>query len=608
MEKQPKLKTITLFMGGHGCEVKPDTEGSYRRSSNLHNYDDLTVNFLSFAGYANIPTESGLVFERKESKKQTDIITKIAKSGLDKYKLFNAETASQLEGEGTDDVTLSYIVPHIFKDRSITTQSESRSALEVMKSEMLAVGMLAALKYSDTSPPEIATNPTFEKMWWYDDKPGDDRRRFDTTARTGPSRAKGFKKHNPILSTNGLFILDTTIDEHKPFSISDIHQREFISKGGLSLISPNDIRRRNLLRKINYTSYWKKWIEAFDFSHVRDDDVLKIDSVIEAVFIVKQIYYALFHSANATDNNPNDRYEVADTIDEEDAELGDPVTIGPQEPPPPPEDIIEKLKDIIRNRESDAHTASGLNVSIQKANHDVQYTQANILRTVDATNQLEEFIEQREKEKKAMTLRSDAKQQASLTGLLSAAEEELRRLRTDLDQMEATLAELESQLELIKGKIISDVTDFILYLISQPEPEVKNTIKNIIMRNKLKNILKIGIFHKRLTLSQIIIFFRSLGYEIINIVDPSCFVLKAATPIKDPPSTQDMDDSQTGVDKPEPTPPTHWSEELADLAKLLADGPGRRGGGTKRKKSKYSRKRRTRRKRCVTRRFRRRRS
>jgi hypothetical protein len=471
-----------------------------------------------------------------------------------------------------------------------------------MKSEMQAVGMLAALKYSDTSPPEIATNPTFEKMWWYDDKPGDDRRRFDTTARTGPSRAKGFKKHNPILSTNGLFILDTTIDEHKPFSISDISDpSEFTIKGGLSLISPDAIRRRNLLRKINYTSYWKKWIEAFDFSHVRDDDVIKIDSVIEAVFIVKQIYYA-FHSKNATDN-PD---EVAAT--EEDAELGHPVTIDPPPPPRPSQDIIKHLKEIITTHKPDAHTASGLNISIQEANVDVQYTQGNILRTVDATNQLQEFIKQKQEEKAAMTLRSDAKQQASLTGLLSAAEDELRQLRKELDHKKATLAELESQLELIKGKIISDVTDFIRDLISQPEPEVKNTIKNIIMRNKLKNILKFGIFHKRLSLSQIILFFRSLGYEIINIVDPSCFVLKAVTPIKDPPSTQDMDDSQTGVDKPEPTHLTHWSEELADLARLLADGPGRRGGGTKRKKPKYSRKRRTRRKRCVTRRFRRRRS
>lgn len=592
-------------MGGHGCEVKPDTEGSYTRSLNPHNYNDdgLIVNFLSFAGYANIPTESGLVFVRKDSKKQTDIITKIANSGLDKYKLFNAETVSQLEGEGTDDVTLSYIVPHIFKDRSITTQTNSRAALEDMKSEMLSVGMLAALEYPKTSPPEIATNPQFEKMYWYDDKPGDDRRRFDTTARTGPSRAKGFKKHNPILSTNGLFILDTTIDEHKPFSISDIHQREFTIKGGLSLISPDAIRRRNLLRKINYTSYWKKWIEAFDFSHVRDDDVLKIDSVIEAVFIVKQIYYA-FHSENATDN-PDDRYEVAT---EEDAVLGDPVTIDPPPPPRPLPYIIQELKKIIMKHNPDAHTASGLNISIQKANHNVQYTQGNILRTVDATNQLEEFIKQKQEEKAAMTLRSDAKQQASLTGLLSAAEDELRQLRKELDHKKATLAELEAELEQIKGKIISDVTDFIRDLISQPEPEVKNTIKNIIMRNKLKNILKIGIFHKRLTLSQIILFFRSLGYEIINIVDPSCFVLKAVTPIKDPPSTQDMDDSQTGVDKPEPTPPTHWSEEHADLATLLANDPGRRGGGTKRKKPKYSRKRRTRRKRCVTRRFRRRRS
>lgn len=106
------------------------------------------------------------------------------------------------------------------------------------------------------------------------------------------------------------------------------------------------------------------------FSHVRDVDVLKIDSVIEAVFIVKQIYYA-FDSENATDN-PGDRYEVAATIDEEDAVLGHPVNIDPPPPPPPEDIIIRQLKDIITNRESDAHTASFLNKSIQEANRDVK--------------------------------------------------------------------------------------------------------------------------------------------------------------------------------------------------------------------------------------------
>jgi hypothetical protein len=137
------------------------------------------------------------------------------------------------------------------------------------------------------------------------------------------------------------------------------------------------------------------------------------------------------------------------------------------------------------------------------------------------------------------------------------------------------------------------------------------------MRNKLKNILKFGIFHKRLSLSQIILFFRSLGYN-INIVDPSCFVLKAPRSFRMDLHTQEIDDSPQGlVVEDKHPPPTHWTEEARKLVSILyvvepptsvkrrayaTTGDGR--GGTKRKTS-YSRKRRTRRKRCVTRRHRR---
>jgi hypothetical protein len=616
------FQTITLFMGGHGCGVKPDTEGSYTRSSNPHKYGGLIVNFLGFAGLANIQTESGLVFERKPKAKQKELIQKIANSELDKYDLFNPETARQLDDLGTDYATLSYIVPRIFKrHQPITTQLLSKAALEDMISEMLALGMLAALEYSNTSPPVIETNPTFEKMWWFDDKPGDDRRRFDTTARTGPSRAAGFKKHNPILSTNGLFILDTTIDEHKPFSISDIGESEFTTKEGLPLISPDAIRCRNLLRKINYTSYWKIWIKAFDFSDVRDEDVLEIGSIEEAVFIVKQIYYA-FDSENAMDD-PADPDGVAE-IEEEDAELEPPVTIEPPSPPRPSQDIIKRLKDILTAHKADAHTAISLDISIKEANKEVQTTRSIFAGAVAAADELEALIEQKEKEEEEpMKLRSRTQEIARLKEQLSAADIALDGLREELTEQTNIVAELESQLEPIKGKIISDVTKFIHYLISQPEHEVKTAIKNIIMRNKLKNILKFGIFHKRLSLSQIILFFRSLGYDIINIVDPTCFVLRVPRPLQEVVDTQEIVYSQEGIDVVEPHP-HHWSDQLNEVVKQFegdehpkpfdGDGPTPKRtavkgeGGTKRKKPKYSRKRRTRRKRCATRRRRNRRS
>jgi hypothetical protein len=618
------FQTITLFMGGHGYNPITHPGRPITRSSNPHEYVGLTVNFLSFAGLANIQTESGLVFERKTKAKQEELIQKIKQSGHDtKYKLFTSEPAIKLDGLGTDYVTLSYIVPRIFKGRLITTQLLSKAALKDMRSEMLAVGMLAALEYSNTSPPVIETNPTFEKMWWFDDNPGHDRRRFDTTARTGPSRAAGNTKDNPILATNGLFILHTTNDEHSPFSISNIHEIEFTTKEGLPLISSNAIKRRNLLRKINYTSYWKIWIEAFDFSDVRDEDVLEIGSIEEAVFIEKQIYYA-FQSENATDN-PDDRYEVAATIDEEDAELEPPVTIEhTTQPPLISQDIIKRLKDILTAHEAHAHAAIDLNISIQEANKEVQITRGIFLSAVAAADELEALIEQKEKEEEEpMKLRSRTQEIARLKEQLSAADIALDGLREELSEQTNIVAGLESQLEPIKGKIISDVTKFIHYLISQPEHEVKTAIKNIIMRNKLKNILKFGIFHKRLSLSQIILFFRSLGYDIINIVDPSCFVLKVPRPIQTDVSTQEIVYSQEGIDVVEPHP-HHWSDQLNEVVKQFegdehpkpfdGDGPTPKRtavkgeGGTKRKKPKYSRKRRTRRKRCATRRRRNRRS
>jgi hypothetical protein len=585
-------------MAGHGYNPITHPGRLNTRSSNPHSYDGLTVNFLGFAGLANIQTESGLVFERKTKDKQKELKQKIKQSGHDKkYKLFTSEPVRKLDGLGTDYVTLSYIVPHIFKDRPITTQHLSKEALKYMRSEMLALGMLAALEYSNTSPPVIETNPTFEKMWWFDDNPGHDRRRFDTTDRTGPARAAGNTKDNPILATNGLFILDTTMEEHIPFSISDIGESEFTTKEGLHLISSDAITRRNLLRKINYTSYWKKWIEAFDFSGVRDEDVLRIDSVIEAVFIVKQIYYA-FHSENATDDPtvPDGVVEIHE-IDEEDAELEPPFTEDPPPPPPPSQDIIDQLKAIIL---SQADKATRLNILIKDATSKVQTKRATFLIAAEAADELDIQIKELTLQRQ---LRSRTQDIARLTEELAGADSELEGLRGELTNANEEYADLESQLDQLQREIVAHVTEFIRDLISQPNMAVKAAIKNIIMRNKLKNILKFGIFHKRLSLSQIILFFRSLGYDIINIVDPSCFVLKVPRPLQMDIDTQEMIHSQGGMVEPPLPPPSDWKEELG----MLAHGDDPRKGGTKRKKS-YSRKRRTRRKRCATRRRRNRRS
>jgi len=592
------MKTITLFIGAHGHQ--PDTQpGRVRTRTSDRPYSDLPyefkVNFLHFAGYANIKTEVGVVFVRKPEAVQEKLIDEIQKTGS---KLFGSEVAKQLDGLGTERVTLSYLVPEIFYDgRTITTQAASRSVMEDMEKEMLGLGMLAQLSYSDTSPPVIDTNPTFEKIWWFDNNPGDDRRRFDTQERTGVARAAGNREDNLILSINGLFILHTTEDEHQPFSISNI--RDFTNEKGLNLINYDAIRRRNLLRKINYTSYWKKWIDAYDFSQVPDKDVFTIGSIDEAVFIVTQIYYAFLHDAT---DDPADVRDVE--IDEEhiESDVKEPVFEEPSPPPPPPPSIINMLKDIIKPQTAESLKLNGLS---EHANENVQKIRATFLKEANAADALEKSIE--EIKQRQMVTRQTSKTLEEMGHQLAKADEQLDEQRVDLTAAKEESAKLECQLDKLKSNIIDNVTNFIHSLISQSNLDVKATIKNIIMRNKLKNILKFGIFHKRLSLSQIILFFRSLGYNIINIVDPSCFVLKTPRSFQMDIDTQAIGDSQEGMTfKPPPPPPLPWDEQLGVLAKLLTPPPPppSEGGGTKRKRS-YSRKRRTRKKRCVTRRYRR---
>lgn len=589
--KKTKMKTITLFIGAHGSE--PDTHPGRvdTRSSIPDRYGQDVINFLSFAGYANIRTEVGVVFVRPQPTEQEKIIEKIKTSGST---LFGSKVAEQLNGLGTDRVTLSYLVPEIFNDgRTITTQAESMFVMEDMKKEMLGLGMLAELRYSETSQPKIDTNPTFEKMWWFNNNPGDDRRRFNTLERTGFARAAGNRADNAILSTNGLFILHTTEDEHQPFSISNIH--EVTNEKGLNLINYDAIRRRNLLRKINYTSYWKKWIDAYDFSEVPDKDVIKIGSIDEAVFIVTQIYDTFLNGA--TDNPDKlDSVEIDEEYTESDAET--PVAEGPQPPPLLDESIKNMLKAIIQPQTAESLKLHGLS---KDAKENVQKIRATFLKEANAADALEKMIEQIKQGQ--MVTRQYMRKTEEMEKTLAADDTRLEELRAELTAAKEESAKLESELDVLKSEIIAGVTEFIRYVISQPNQDVKAAIKNIIMRNKLKNILKFGIFHKRLSLSQIILFFRSLGYNIINIVDPSCFVLKPPRSFQMDIDTQAIDDSQGGIDvRPPPPPPLDWTEQLTRLETLLSTGRSGGGKGSTKRKRSYSRKRRTRKKRYATRR------
>jgi hypothetical protein len=485
-----------------------------------------------------------------------------------------------------------------------------------MKNEMRALGMLADIHYSETSQPERIKNPPFEKWWWFDNNIGDDRRRFNTKKRTGPSRAAGNTEDNPILSTNGLFILHTTNAEHSPFSISNIHASsdyEFANKkDGLRIITPVAIKRRNLLRKINYTSYWKKWIEAFDFRAVPDQDVPEIGSIEEAVFIVKQIYYAFLHDATDDPTDPDVVAKIEeDTYVNEGEKVEKPVaewkSTAQSLSLSLSQTIINQLKELILPQ---ADKATELIKLSEAANITVQTQRADLRRAGDAADDLEREIEEREQQ---IQTRRIAKLIYEMTEELALADKELEGLRGELTKAKEDSAELESQLVQLQREIVANVTEFISHLISLEDTGVKAAIKNIIMRNKLKNILKFGIFHKRLSLSQIILFFRSLGYDIINIVDPTCSVLKPPRTLETDIHSQDTGASQEGIFAEPKHTPLHWAEQLNGLAVPVEGDETQRAkrratvsqnGGTKRKRS-YSRKRRTRRKKRTRRRTRR---
>jgi hypothetical protein len=612
------MSTITIGIGGHGSTTAVRT----RSDDDIRYPPGFKLNFLSIAGRANIQTQVGLLFERENEQEQAKLKSDIQKH--DKDELFIDKVPEQIKGLGTDYVTLSYLVPNIFVRhgtiRTINDQLESINVMEEMETEMHALAMLADIKYSESSPPEIFKNEQIKKMWWFDDNPGDNLRSPDRECRSAPSRAAGKIEDNPILSINGLFILHTTNDVHSPFSISNIiGLHEFHDVNGVSLITYEAIRRRNLLRKINYTSYWKKFIDAYDFSKVPDEDVLEIGSIREAVFIVKQIYFAFLH--DATDNPTDDRLGGADF--QEDQIVNDrvmeerPVTeyLGPPSPSRPLSDpILEKLKSKILPKLDEA---IDLFRSSKNATDTVQSLRATFMKDAGAADGIEKQIEELKLERR---LRSVAQKIDRLTKELARADSVLDEQRIQLTQAKAKSEGLESQLVTLQYEIVAGVTDIIRDLILNPEynPEnntdVKAAIKNIIMRNKLKNILKFGIYHKRLSLRQLVLFFRSLGYNIVNIVDPSCFVVKPPRTFTTDVGTQELTDSIPNIDHL-PDPPDKLDELLGTKHLIQGEHPqynkrssanasGSGRGGTKRKRS-YSRKRRTRKKRCVTRRYRR---
>jgi hypothetical protein len=498
-----------------------------------------------------------------------------------------------------------------------------------MEAEILTLGSQFGLDFSPTSPSVRIVNPQFEKKWFFEGNPREDLRRDIPDVRSGPARFAGDKQYNPIMAIYGLFILQTTDVEVKPFfSISDIPEDEKIKtkEPDIQLIRPQSIIKRNLLEPISYTSYWKKWIDAFDFSSIPDEDISEVGSVTEAIYVLKQMEYT-FADVNYNQDDPVDG--VFDDVPPVGHMSGLPPVVA---------DIAGALKEIARTTNIPI-----LISSLESKKSEVDTLQTNISELDERGYALEEQIKFLEgKIPTRLTTEALDETQKQLEDI---DQHQLVKLQQQFDQAKTDVADLERRLEQEKHRIINEFNGFIdtTLKLGSIAPEVKAKIKNIIMRNKLKNILKLGIRDKQLTLSQVLIFFRSLGYNIVNIVDPSCFTLKNTSNFL--PETQgdtqelyqgreerknDTDrlnstvllsrertpspaappgpgPGQAPAPPPGPAPPPPPGPAYIQRDPRRQRGSRNRpGGGTKRKKSKCSRKRRTRRKRCTTQRRRRR--
>ena len=194
--------------------------------------------------------------------------------------------------------------------------------------------------------------------------------------------------------------------------------------------------------------------------------------------------------------------------------------------------------------------------------------------------------------------------------------------QTILQTEKARHASLIEELDRVKYDLHEQIKQFIASILMTDNEELKSIIKNLIMMNKLKNILKTGILYKKLSLLQIVTFFSGVRYEILDIVDPSCFKVQIEkTSVVEEVTHTDTQDIPDPDDDTRPPGERPWtaddapklSPQFVQKKKSKPFGGARNrnssiirtrkrsNNGGKTRKSKYSRKHRSHRKRGSTR-------
>jgi hypothetical protein len=582
-------KCSSVWVSGHGYRPVSEEEQSVsmatRGQSQIKYNGLLDVFQLSMAGLANVTTEMGIIYKMFEDLKlKSDYLT--------------PEIVKLLHYRSTEYATLTWLVHQIYSNQYDKCQENMvRLKLEELKNEMLVLEELASIEYARFSPPIIVKNPHSNKVYSLKPNPDENTRRANA-GRSGSVRLSGYPPHNRVWAFYGLYILDTSDEDLAYFSISNLPVDE------RGFVDPREIIKRNLLTPENYTEL-KRYLNRKDFSGVPDYHVSDIGDDPEAsVAIFKKFckYTGIVYSARKR------KVVLKRPVIEAHIEtLRSDVMVA-----------ANTIKDAIRQLHESANIVSDV--------------RAEFKRTADLADKAEEKYNALLS--RINTRFDSAVSEPALLAEYNAAEAIWQQSRIALDQAKANdtrASENAQQVEKHASEVIIDaIKKCIDDIISSSEDhaELKRILKNIIMSNKLRNILKTAIVNKKISLKQIILFFSGLEHGELGIADPACAVIK---PLQNPQDvdairqidTQELDDSSftppplfedildfidTELFRPMPSPKRRCTSRArrSSPARHATPTPTTSlgGGGSKRKHRmrRYSRKRHTRRRRYTRRR------
>jgi hypothetical protein len=564
----------SIWISGHGYQPVSEQEQTISmrtRSQNTITYDGtLKVFQLSMAGLANVTTEMGIIYKKFKHLKR-------------KGQFLEPKIVKLLQDRSTEYATLTWLVHKIYNNQyNKCEENMVRSKLEELQAEMLILEKLASIDYARFSLPTIIPNPTFNKVYSLKPNPGENIRN-DSSMRSNPIRTMGYPRHNKLWAFYGIYFLDTSDPEHKRFSISNLP----VNENGL--VDPREIKKINILTPLNYETFWIPHLNTRDFSYIPDSHVSHIGDDLDASIA---IFKEFCRSTGIAIPVPNESLVIPPDI------------IAP---------CIETLRTVVERATRDIrHAITQLHESAKM----VSDARAEFQRTADLADKAEE---QYNALSKRINTRNESQfVEPALLAAYNTAETNWQQAKTDLDQAKANDTDVNEKAQQVENQAsqfiiaaIKKCIDDIIIISSKQHIVIRRILKNIIMSNKLKNILKTAIFNKKISSNQIILFFSGLGYKELGIADPSCCVAK---PLKDPSAVDKIMqlDTQELYDSSFVSPPLFEDilnfiessiikkHSLATFASVNTS----LGGGTKRKRRMriYSRKRHVRRRKHTRRR------